>query len=83
MTIMPSHKPCILDHIARIILLLSDTPSYWFSINSKNSTPLANDEHDNKRSDGGNRQRRWAMAFSSGIGVWRQGGTGENDVWQW
>jgi hypothetical protein len=50
--------------------------------NVENTTPLVNDEHNNTRNDGSNRQRQWAVAFDSGVDVRRQGGSGENGVWQ-
>jgi hypothetical protein len=50
--------------------------------NKDNLTPLVNYEHNNTKNDGSNRQRRWAVAFDSGIGVRRQGTSGENGVWQ-
>ena len=86
----------ILDRIARFFILPSDASSYWFNVSSlqssarengdadniDNSTPLVNDEHNNTRNDGGNWQRQWAVAFDSGVGVRRRGGSGENGVWQ-
>jgi hypothetical protein len=87
----------ILDQIARFFILLSDAPSYWFSISSlqssaresgggadnvKNTTLLVNDEHNNTQNDGGDWQRQWAVAFDSGVGIWRRGSSGENGVWQ-
>ncbi len=87
----------ILDQIARFFILPSDAPSYWFRVSSlqssatengggadnvENTTPLVNDELNNTRNDGGDRQRQWAVAFDSSVGVRRQGGSGENGVWQ-
>ncbi len=86
----------ILDQIARFFILPSDALPLWFSIsslqpsarekggadNDKNLTPLVNNEHQNTQNDGGDWQRRWAVAFNSGVGVWQQGGNGENGVWQ-
>ncbi len=87
----------ILDQIARFFILPSDAPLYWFSVSSlqssarengggtdnvENTTPLVNDEHNNTQNEGGNRQQQWAVAFDSGVGIRRQGGSGENGVWQ-
>jgi hypothetical protein len=72
----------ILDHIARFFILLSDVPEGGGADNNDNSTPLVNNEHNNTQNDGGDQQRRWAVDFDGGICVRRQGGSGENGVWQ-
>ncbi len=86
----------ILDQIARFFILPSDAPSYWFNVSSLQSSARENGgalttltillrwstKHNNTRNDGGNWQRQWVVAFDSGVGVRRQGSSGENGVWQ-
>jgi hypothetical protein len=50
--------------------------------NIDNLTLLVNDEYNNTQNDGGDWQRKWVVAFDSSVGVWRQGGSGKNGVWQ-
>jgi hypothetical protein len=50
--------------------------------NNNNLTPLVNNEHNNTQNNGSDWQRQWAVAFDRGVGIWRQGSSGENGVWQ-
>jgi hypothetical protein len=63
--------------------LLSDVPEGSDADIDDNLTLLVNSEHNNAQNDGGDQQQWWVAAFDGSVGIWRQGSSGENGLWQW
>ena len=51
----------VLDQIAKFFLLLSDAPSYWFTLNTTMTAMIDDNDNDDNDDDGydDDRQQRW------------------------